>query len=64
MRQLLQNDTENGYQKFITRCIIGLLQSASGITKCDSYYKVKRNNSISANSNSNSICNSIVYIIK
>ena len=64
MRQLLQNDTENGYQKFITRCIIGLLQSASDIKKCDSYYKVRRNNSISANSNSNRICNSIVYIIK
>ena len=42
MRQLLQNDIENSYQKllrFITKCIAkcdrSLLQTASGITKCD-----------------------------
>ena len=28
---------------FITKCDRLLLQSASGITKCDSYYKVRRN---------------------
>ena len=57
MRQLLQNETENSYQKFITKCDRCLLQRASGITKCDrlllqiasgiterdSYYKVRRN---------------------
>ena len=57
MRQLLQNETENGHQKFITKCdrellqsVSGitkcnrlLLQNASGLTKCDSYYKVRRN---------------------
>ena len=43
MRQLLQNETENSYAKFITNCDRSLLQSASGITKCDSYYKVRRN---------------------
>ena len=32
---VLQNETENSYQKFITKCDRGLLQSASGITKCD-----------------------------
>ena len=35
MRQLLQNETENSYQKFTTKCDRGLLQSASGIIKCD-----------------------------
>ena len=58
MKRLLQNATENSYQKFVTKCNKGLLQSASdirmcvrlllqsvsGITKCDSYYKVKSNN--------------------
>ena len=40
MRQLLQNETESSYQKFSTKCDIGLvhsrqvLQAASGITKC------------------------------
>ena len=29
----------------ITKCDKLLLQSASGITKCDSYYKVRRNTS-------------------
>ena len=57
MKRLLQNATENSYQKFVTKCNKGLLQSASGITmcvrlllqsasgitKCDSYYKVKSN---------------------
>ena len=43
MRQSLQNETENNYQKFITNCDRSLLQSTSGITKCDSYYKVRRN---------------------
>ena len=33
--QLLQNVTENSYQKFITKCDRVLLQSAPGITKCD-----------------------------
>ena len=28
---------------FITKCDRLLLQSASGITKCDGYYKVRRN---------------------
>ena len=44
MRQSLQNGTENSYQKFITKRDRSLLQSVSGITKCDSYYKVRRNN--------------------
>ena len=35
MRQLLQNETENSYQKFITKCDRGLLQSVLGITKCE-----------------------------
>ena len=35
MRKLLQNETENSYQKLITKCDRGLLQSASGITKSD-----------------------------
>ena len=57
MRQLLQNETESGHQKFITKCDRLLLQTASSITKCnrlllqsasgikkwDSYYKVRRN---------------------
>ena len=48
---------KNSYQKFITKCDRGILQSApgitkydrlvvqntSGITKCDSYYKLRRN---------------------
>ena len=29
---------------FIKKCDRLLLQSASGITKCDSYYRVRRNN--------------------
>ena len=33
---------------FITKCDKLLLQSASGITKCGSYYKVTRNNSVSS----------------
>ena len=41
MGQLLQNETENSYQKFITKCDRGLLQSASSIAKCDHcYYNV------------------------
>ena len=41
MGQLLQNETENSYQKFITKCDRGLLQSASSFTKCDHcYYNV------------------------
>ena len=35
MRQLLQNETENSYQIFITKFDRGLLQGASGITKCN-----------------------------
>ena len=35
MRQLLQNETENSYQKFVTKCDKGLLQCVSGIAKCD-----------------------------
>ena len=42
-RQLLKNETENSCYKVITKCDRLLLQSASGITKCDSYYKVRRN---------------------
>ena len=38
MRQLLQNETENSYQKFIAKYNRSLLQSASGITKCDRLY--------------------------
>ena len=52
-KQLLQNYYKM-WQKFITKCVTSLLQSASGITKCgsfllqsasgvircDSYYKV------------------------
>ena len=33
MRQLLQNETENSYQRLNTKCDRGLLQSASGVTK-------------------------------
>ena len=40
VRQLLQNETENSYQEFITKCDRGLFQSALGITKCVRYYKV------------------------
>ena len=57
VRKLLQNETDNSYQKFITTCDRGLLQSAlgikkcdrlllqsaPGITKCDSFYKVRHN---------------------
>ena len=42
--QLLKNETENHYDKVITKRDRSLLQSASGITKRDSYYKVRRNN--------------------
>ena len=35
MRQLLQNETENSYQIFIIKFDRGLLQGASGITKCN-----------------------------
>ena len=42
--QLLKNETENSYYKVITKCDRSLLQSTSGITKCDTYYKVRRNN--------------------
>ena len=35
MRQLLQNETENSFQKFIRRCGRSLLQSASATTECD-----------------------------
>ena len=35
MRKILQNETDNSYQKFITKYDRGLLQSASGITKYD-----------------------------
>ena len=34
---------KNSYYKVITKCDRSLLQSVSGITKCDSYYKVTRN---------------------
>ena len=37
MRQLLQNETKSSYQKFITKCDRGLLQSAT-----DCYYKVRQ----------------------
>ena len=59
MKQLLQNEKDNSYQKFIAKCKRGLLQSvsvsqsvtdyyiqsASIITKYDGYYKVARNTS-------------------
>ena len=32
-RQLLQDETDNNYQKFVTKCDRSFLQSASGITK-------------------------------
>ena len=35
---------QNSYYKVIAKCDRQLLQSASGITKCDRYYKVRRNN--------------------
>ena len=35
VRQLLQNETKNSYQKFTTKCDRSLLQSVEGITKCD-----------------------------
>ena len=35
MRQLLHNETENSYQKFVAKCDRGWLQCAPGITKCD-----------------------------
>ena len=35
VRQLLQNETENSYQIFIIKFDRGLLQGASGITKCN-----------------------------
>ena len=49
--KLLQSVTEVYYKvcqvlqsaSGITKCDRLLLQSASGITKCDSYYKVRRN---------------------
>ena len=43
--QVIQSVTEFYYKvclSVITKCDRGLLQSASGITKCDSYYKVRR----------------------
>ena len=56
VRKLLQNETDNSYQKcdkvrqsFMIKCVRYyevlqmLLQTASGITKCDSYQKVRRN---------------------
>ena len=33
--RLLENETDNSYQKIIAKCDRGLLQSASGITKYD-----------------------------
>ena len=59
MKQLLQNEKDNSYQKFIAKCKRGLLQSvsvlqsvtdyyiqsASIITKYGGYYKVPRNTS-------------------
>ena len=33
--KVLQNETENRSQKFITQCDRGLLQTTSGITNCD-----------------------------
>ena len=36
MRKLLQNQKDNGYQKFITKCDRDLLQSALG------YYKMRQ----------------------
>ena len=36
-------------QKTITKCDRSLLQSASGIKKCDSYYKVRRNSNQTEN---------------
>ena len=35
MRQLLEKEKENSYQKFITKCDRLLRQCMSGITKCD-----------------------------
>ena len=35
MRQLLEKEKENSYQKFITKCDRLLWQYMSGITKCD-----------------------------
>ena len=43
---VLQSVTDCYYKvhhKFITKCDRLLLQSASGVTKCDSCYKVRRN---------------------
>ena len=34
MKQLLQNETKDSYQKFATKCDRGFLQSALSITKC------------------------------
>ena len=39
----LKNETGNNYYKVITKSDRSLLQSVPGITKCDSYYKVRRN---------------------
>ena len=39
----LKNETKNIYYKVITKCDKSLLKSALGITKCESYYKVRRN---------------------
>ena len=41
MRQLLQYETENSYQKLTTKCVRGLLHSASGIRKCDRKFITK-----------------------
>ena len=45
--KLLQSVTEVYYK------VCQVLQSASGITKCDSYYKVRRNNIAKQHSSSN-----------
>lgn len=43
MKQLLQKETKDSYQKFATKCDRRFLQSASSITKCGGYYKVRGN---------------------
>ena len=40
MRGLFQSETDISYQKFIRKRNRGLLQSLSGIKKCNRYYKV------------------------
>ena len=44
VRQVLQSVTDCYYKVLqVLQSVKTLLQSASGITKCDSYYKIRRN---------------------